>query len=96
MMRSTSASAIRVSVVAAVLALGLACGGAEVKTEEAAGSVDVEAVATAARAVKKDPAGADAALTEAGFTRKTFEDALFLIAEDPKLTLKYAKLLQGK
>lgn len=89
---------VRLAAVAAVLALTLACGGngpAKGGSEEAS-AVDVEAVVKVAKAIKADPASAEAALKEGGFTRKAFEDALYLIAEDPKLTQKYAKLLSAK
>ena len=59
-----------------------ACGGS-------AGDVSPEAVAAVADAIEANPSGADKALEEAGFTRASFDDALYAIAKDQDLTKRY-------
>jgi hypothetical protein len=86
-------------VVAVALAVGVlvACGGGGRSSTVAGGDgaeVDVVAVAAVARKLRGQPQRADEILAEAGWDRARFEAALFTIAEDPKASVRYGKLLQ--
>ncbi len=69
------------------VALLTACGTPA--PAEVAPSVDVDKVATITRALRQDPARADAILAEHGMTRQALEDALYAIAADEALTVQY-------
>lgn len=88
----------RIAFLSASLGLLLACGGNEAdkaKVADGSAEVDVEAIAKIARAIKEEPAKAEAALQAGGMARADFEAALYTIAGDPKLSVKYVRLLQA-
>lgn len=87
----------RILSVAILVGALVACGGGGRSTTVAGADgaeVDVVAVAAVARKLRAQPDQADAILAEAGWDRARFEAALFTIAEDPKASVRYTKLLQ--
>ena len=55
---------------------------------------EIEKLARIAAAIKADPSGADAALSDAGMTAEEFEAAMFALAKDPAKTAAFADAMR--
>ena len=84
------------SVMTALLLATAACAGGDKKNETAAATASAPAnnrartAAAVANAVEANPAKADSILKAAGYTRDSFQQAMYEIAADSAMSADYA------
>lgn len=83
------------SLMAVLLLSAVACAGGDKKgdTTAVAGGAETSRARTAAsvaNAIEANPAGADSILRAAGYTRDSFQQAMYEIAADSAMSAEYA------
>jgi hypothetical protein len=81
---------------ALVTALALACSGGGEEPKSAISDEEIKKAVSVAKAIRKNPSGADAALADAGLSREQLESLLWKIALDEAASETYAKALSRK
>jgi hypothetical protein len=82
--------------VAGVLALSACSGGGADASKSAISDAEIKTAVTVAKAIRKNPAGSEAALASAGLTRVELESLMWKIALDEEASQRYAKALTHK